>query len=145
MEQKLKMITNSVVDIFAADFCRIWIIGRGDLCELGCVHATATEGLHACLYRDKCLRLIASSGRYTHTDGTVHRRVPFGVYKIGRVASGHEHKFLTNDVAHDPRVHNRDWAQGLGLVSFAGYQLRPPGGETVGVLALFSTHAITTE
>jgi PAS domain S-box-containing protein len=143
--QKLKTITDGVVDIFGADFCRIWRIRPGDLCERGCMHASVTEGPHACQHRDKCLQLLASSGRYTHTDGAAHRRVPFGAYKIGRVASGQEHEFLTNDMVNDPRVHNHDWAKGLGLVSFAGYQLRPLGGETLGVLALFSKHAITPE
>jgi signal transduction histidine kinase/CheY-like chemotaxis protein len=145
LEQKLKKITDGVVDIFGADFCRIWVTGSGDLCEMGCAHAKPTEGPHVCRRRDMCLRLIASSGRYTHTDGEVHRRVPFGCYKIGRVASGQEHKFLTNDVQNDPRVHNREWAKETGLVSFAGYQLRPPGGDTLGVLALFSKEPITSE
>ena len=145
LAQKLKMITDGVVDIFGADFCRIWRISPGDLCERGCVHATVTEGPHVCKYRDKCVHLLASSGRYTHTDGLTHRRVPFGAYKIGRVASGQDRKFLTNDVVHDPRIHNHDWARELGLVSFAGYQLRPPSGEALGVLALFSKHAITQE
>ena len=145
LQQKLKKITDDVVDIFGADFCRIWVAGSGDLCETGCVHAKVTEGPHVCRHRDMCLRLISSSGRYTHTDGEVHRRVPFGCYKIGRVASGQEHKFLSNDVQNDPRVHNREWAKETGLVSFAGYQLRPPGGETLGVLALFSKKPITSE
>ncbi|MFH1114465.1 MAG: PAS domain S-box protein [Pseudomonadota bacterium] len=143
--QKLKMITDGVVDIFGTDFCRIWRIRSGDLCQHGCVHATVTEEPHVCKYKDKCLHLLASSGRYTHTDGLTHRRVPFGAYKIGRIASGQEHKFLTNDVVHDPRVHDHDWARELGLVSFAGYQLRPPSGETLGVLALFSKHTISQE
>ena len=145
LEQKLKKITDDVVDIFGADFCRIWITSPGDLCEKGCKHAAATEESHICSYRGRCLRLLASSGRYTHTDGEVHRRVPFGCYKIGRIASGQEHKFLTNDVQNEPRVHNREWAKEIGLVSFAGYQLRPPGGDTVGVLALFSKQPIAAE
>lgn len=86
--------------------------------------------------------MLSSSGRYTHIDGKGHRRVPFGCYKIGRVASGDDHKFLTNDAVNDPRVHNREWARELGLVSFAGYQLRVPGGEILGVLALFAKHPI---
>jgi len=143
LKQKLKLITDGVIEIFGADFCRVWRISPGDLCQRGCVHAALTEGPHVCKYSDKCLHLLASSGRYTHTDGLTHRRVPFGAYKIGRVASGQEHKFLINDVVHDPRVHNHDWARELGLVSFAGYQLRPLGGEVLGVLALFSKHAIT--
>jgi PAS domain S-box-containing protein len=145
LKQKLKKITDDVVDIFGADFCRIWITSPGDLCEMGCIHAAVTEGPHVCHHRARCLRLLASSGRYTHTDGEVHRRVPFGCYKIGRVASGQEHRFLTNDVQNEPRVHNREWAKEIGLVSFAGYQLRPPGGDTLGVLALFSKEPITGE
>jgi signal transduction histidine kinase len=39
-------------------------------------------------------------------------------------------------------VHNREWARQLGLVSFAGYQIRIPNEETVGVLALFAKHII---
>jgi len=143
LEQKLKHITDGVVEIFDADFCRIWITQQGDRCESGCVHAAVTDGPHVCRDRDRCLHLMASSGRYTHTDGETHRRVPFGCYKIGRVAAEEDRKFLTNDVTRDPRVHNHEWARELGLVSFAGYQLRPPGGNTIGVLALFSKHVIS--
>ncbi|MGA1980578.1 MAG: PAS domain S-box protein [Sedimentisphaerales bacterium] len=142
LDNKLKAITDGVVHIFDADFCRIWLIRPGDLCEKGCIHAEVKEGPHVCRYRDKCLHLIASSGRYTHIDGKNHCRVPFGCYKIGRIASGEEHKFLTNDVVNDPRVYNREWARELGLVSFAGYQIRIPNEETIGVLALFAKHII---
>ncbi|HUT92746.1 MAG TPA: PAS domain S-box protein [Thermoguttaceae bacterium] len=143
--EKLTKITDGVVETFDADFCRIWITKPGDRCESGCIHASVTDGPHVCRYRDRCLHLMASSGRYTRIDGDVHRRVPFGCYKIGRVASDQDHKFLTNEAATDPRVHNHDWVKELGLVSFAGYQLRPPGGQTIGVLALFSKHAIAPE
>ena len=145
LADKLTKITDAVVQIFEADFCRIWITKPGDLCGAGCIHAEITEGPHVCRYRDRCLHLAASSGRYTHLDGEVHRRVPFGCYKIGRVAADEEPRFLTNDAQNDPRVHNHDWARELGLVSFAGYQLRPPDDETIGVLALFSQHVITPE
>jgi len=143
LENKLKNITDSIVRIFNADFSRIWLIRPGDLCRNGCIHAEAEERGHACCYRDKCLHLMASSGRYTHIDGKNHARVPFDCYKIGRVASGKEHKFLTNEVLNDSCVHDHEWARQLGLVSFAGYQLKVPGGETIGVLALFAKHPIT--
>ena len=142
LEDRLKTITDSIVQIFDADFCRIWLIKPGDMCE-DCVHAEAKEGPHICRYRDKCLHLLASSGRYTHTDGKTHRRVPFGCYKIGLVASGVDHKLITNDAQNDPRVHNNEWARELGLTSFAGYQLKTPGGEILGVLAMFAKHTIT--
>ncbi|MDD3845669.1 MAG: LytS/YhcK type 5TM receptor domain-containing protein [Syntrophorhabdaceae bacterium] len=144
LEEKLRAVTDSIVSLFGADFSRIWLIQPGDLCEKGCVHADVHEGPHICRYRDRCLHLLASSGRYTHTDGKIHRRVPFGCYKIGRVASDDDHKFLTNDVQNDPRVHDREWARELGLVSFVGYQLRVPGGRTLGVLSLFAKHPISS-
>ncbi len=143
LDAKLKMITDGIVRIFDADFCRIWLIRPGDLCEQGCIHAQVREGPHVCRFRDRCLHLLASSGRYTHIDGKGHGRVPFDCYKIGQIASGQELRFLTNDVANDPRVHNHEWARELGLVSFAGYRLQVPGAETQGVLALFADHPIS--
>jgi PAS domain S-box-containing protein len=142
--QKLKYITDGIVRIFDADFCRIWLIQPGDLCEKDCVHALTLEGPHVCRYRNLCLHLVSSSGRYTHIDGKVHRRVPFGCYKIGKIASDEEHKFITNHVQNDPRIHNIDWTHELGLVSFVGYKLQVPGSTTLGVLALFSRHQIVS-
>ena len=145
LEEKLKSITEAVVNLFEADFCRIWVIRPGDLCQQGCIHAEVHEGPHVCRHRERCLHLVASSGRYTHIDGQVHRRVPFGCYKIGRVAADQDTKFLTNDAANDPRVHNRQWARELGLVSFAGYRIHVTGGETLGVLALFAARPLSDD
>jgi PAS domain S-box-containing protein len=145
IEQKLKLITDTVVNIMDADFSRIWVIKPGDKCETGCVHAETTEGLHVCRFQDKCLHLVSSSGRYTHIDGKGHCRVPFGCYKIGLIASGDEEKFLTNEAMTDPRVHNNAWAKELGLVSFAGYRLSRSDGTVLGVLALFNKHPILPE
>ena len=85
---------------------------------------------------------MSSSGRYTHTDGKGHRRVPLGCYKIGQFASWDEHKITIDDVQDDPRIHDREWARRLGLVSFAAYQLRALGGKTLGVLALFARRVL---
>lgn len=145
LAKKLKCITDAIVETFDADFARTWCIKQGDRCNSGCIHAQAEEGPHVCRYRDRCLHLMASSGRYTHIDGETHRRVPFGCYKIGRVAAGEDSKFLTDDATHDPRIHNHDWARELGLVSFVGYRLVNVTGEPIGVLALFSKHAISNE
>jgi diguanylate cyclase (GGDEF)-like protein/PAS domain S-box-containing protein len=109
------------------------------------MHAQVTEGPHACRFRERCLHLMSSSGRYTNTDSMVHGRVPFGSYKIGRIASGEEAEFLTNAVTTDPRVHNRAWAKELGLVAFAGYRLVDSNGAPLGVLALFSQQVISAE
>ncbi|MBN2312666.1 MAG: PAS domain S-box protein [Sedimentisphaerales bacterium] len=144
-KDKLQKVTDGVVQIFDADFCRVWITKPGDLCDSGCIHAHVTEGPHVCQNPDQCLHLVTSSGRYTHIDGQEHRRVPFGGYLIGRIASMEESKFLTNEAATDEQIHNHDWVRELGLTSFAGYQLHMSGGTTTGVLALFSKHPITPE
>ena len=141
LPEKLKLITDAIVDVFQADFARIWTIGDGDKCNQGCVHAEVTEGPLVCVDRSRCLHLIASSGRYTHLNGP-HQRVPIGCYKIGRLASGDDPSFITNNAVHDSRVHNHKWAEELGLVSFAGWRLLSPEGKPMGVLALFSKHAI---
>jgi PAS domain S-box-containing protein len=139
--EKLKLITDAIVVVFGADFARIWMTGAGDLCEKGCPHAGVTAGPDVCRKRTRCLHLMASSGRYTHIDGG-HRRVPLGCYKIGRVASGEEPWFITNDVTNDSRVHDREWAKSLGLVAFAGYRLVAADGAPIGVMALFRDRAI---
>ncbi|MDP8217220.1 MAG: PAS domain S-box protein [Candidatus Theseobacter exili] len=143
LSEKAKQITNSVIEIFDADFARIWHTRPGDLCNSGCVHSEIKNGPHVCRLRNKCLHLISSSGRYTHIDGKVHRRVPFGGYKIGRIASGKDRSFLTNDVTHNDRVHNHKWANELGLVSFAGCKLTSNDRKQMGVLAFFSKHIVS--
>jgi two-component system, cell cycle sensor histidine kinase and response regulator CckA len=141
---KLQLVTEAVVRMVGADFARVWMVAPGDRCATGCIHAQVTEGPHVCRFRDQCLHLLASSGRYTHINGD-HGRVPFDCYKIGKIAAGEEPKFLTNDATHDPRVHNHAWARELGLVSFAGYRLVDSNGVPIGVLAVFSKQPILAE
>jgi PAS domain S-box-containing protein len=144
LEEKFKKITAAAVRLLDLDFCRIWRVKPGDLCKAGCVHAAATEEGRACLRHDKCLHLVASSGRYTHTNGP-HGRVPLGCYKIGRIAYGEAKKFITNNVTTDPQVGDHAWAKSLGLVSFVGYRLNDAAGTTVGVMAMFAKHPVGEE
>ncbi len=144
-DKKLTHVTEAVVDTFDADFCRIWILKPGDHCDHGCPHANTTDRPHACRYRKRCLHLVASSGRYSGLESSLHSRVPFGCYKIGMIASGDIENFMTNDVTHDPRVHDHDWAKQHGLLSFAGYRLFSDKGVPVGVIALFSKYAINPQ
>jgi PAS domain-containing protein len=144
IEEKFKKITDAAVTLLDLDFCRVWRVKPGDLCKGGCLHAEAQDEIHACRRRDKCLHLLASSGRYTSIDGT-HRRVPLGCNKIGRVATGKSKRFLTNSVGTDPQVADHQWAISLGLVSFAGYKLRAARNDATGVLAAFARHTISEE
>jgi PAS domain S-box-containing protein len=142
---KLHFITETVVNALKVDFARIWVSKPGDLCDSGCFHGAPANGPHICPSHKRCLHLLASSGRYTHLDGKVHCRVPFGCYKIGKIASGTEQGFLTNDVANDVRVHDHEWASKLGLVSFAGQRVLSANGEPIGVLAFFSKNTISND
>jgi len=140
LDEKMCLVTEKIVSIVNADFARIWLVNKGDRCE-SCGSANAADKQHRCKNHEQCLHLVASSGRYTHINGS-HARVPLDCYKIGRIASGKDDWFLTNAVTSDPRVHDKQWAAELGLASFAGYKLYNTDRETVGVMALFAKHAI---
>jgi signal transduction histidine kinase len=88
------------------------------------------------------LELQASAGLYTHTDGP-HARVPVGKFKIGLIAQERK-PHLTNDVLHDPRVSNPEWAGREGMVSFAGYPLAVED-RLVGVMAMFARQPLAQD
>jgi PAS domain S-box-containing protein len=81
------------------------------------------------------LELQASAGMYTHLDGP-HSRIPLGRFKIGLIAL-ERRPHLTNDIAGDPRVHDKEWAKREGIVAFAGYPLVVED-RLVGVVAMFA-------
>ncbi|CAJ35461.1 PAS domain S-box protein [Methanocella arvoryzae] len=136
LKARLQQIADSVIDIFGADFAHIWMIRDGDFCEKGCRYATVAGGEHACRDRNRCLHLMASSGRYTSINDD-YRRVPIGNCQIGRMIMDEPGKYITNDVVNNPFVDDRDRALGLGLVSLAGFRILSRDGEAVGALALF--------
>jgi PAS domain S-box-containing protein len=84
---------------------------------------------------EQVLELRASAGLYTHLDGP-HSRVRVGEYKIGLIAEERA-PHMTNDVPHDPRVSDHEWAEREGMVAFAGYPLIV-AERLVGVMALFA-------
>lgn len=116
----LQTCAEAVVRHLDAAFARIWTLNR----------VTDT------------LELRASAGRYTHLDGP-HSRVPVGALKIGLIAA-ERRPHLTNDVPHDARVSDKEWAAREGMIAFAGYPLIV-GERLVGVLAMFAHHALEDE
>ncbi len=89
---------------------------------------------------EQVLELRASAGLYTHLDGP-HSRVPVGKYKIGLIAE-ERMPHMSNDVPHDPRVSDHEWAEREGMVAFAGYPL-VVADRLVGVMALFAKQPLT--
>lgn len=108
-----KEITDALVTEFGCAFVRIWL--------------TEPNG--------QSLRLVASSGLYTRTNGTFSR-VPMGAYKVGKIAQNCV-PFLSNNLPEEPWVKDRNWAIANQLHGFAGYPLQKRD-RVVGVLAAFS-------
>jgi len=88
------------------------------------------------------LELEASAGIYTHIDGA-HGRIPFGQFKIGRIAQeGKPH--LTNDVPRDSWLSDPEWARRERMAAFAGYPLIVDG-RVLGVVAAFSRRRLSED
>ncbi len=113
-------ITNGLIENFDCVFARIWL-----------VEADA-----------KSLRLVASSGLSTRTNGEF-ARVAMGSYKVGKIAQNRV-SFLSNNLVEEPWVKDRDWAIANKIQGFAGYPLTV-GDRVVGVLAAFSQRAMAAE
>jgi PAS domain S-box-containing protein len=121
MEAALRQVTALFVEHFNAAFARLWLLDSSG----------------------QFLTLRASSGLYTHLDGSRARILLDPTDKIGWIATKHQ-PHLTNDVLNDPRIKDLIWAKETGLVAFAGYPLLV-GEELVGVLAMFAREVIPDE
>ena len=113
-------ITDGLVDKFDCSFVRIWLVESD--------RATLT--------------LTASSGLYTRLDGDF-ARVPMGAYKVGKIAQNCI-PFLSNQLAQETWVKDRQWAIDNNLCGFAGLPLAI-AGKAVGVLAVFSHQPMKAE
>jgi len=114
----LQPCAEAVVKHLGAAFARIWV--------------TTKDGQY--------LQLQASAGMYTHIDGG-HRLIPVGQLKIGLIAQARA-PHITNDVLHDTRLSDPEWARREGMVAFAGFPLLA-AGRVVGVLAMFAREPIS--
>jgi PAS domain S-box-containing protein len=114
----LQRCAEAIVRHLGAAFARIWTLNE----------------------EENVLELQASAGVYTNLEGA-HSRVPVGKFKIGLIAQ-ERLPYLTNDVAGDPRIHNKEWARREGMVAFAGYPLIVED-RLAGVLAMFAKERLT--
>lgn len=108
-----RRVTDGLVEKFGCVFARIWLM-----------EADRTA-----------LKLVASSGLYTRTNG-FFARVQIGAFKVGKIAQN-QIPFLSNQLAAETWVLDRDWAISHGIQGFAGYPLIV-NGDSIGVLAVFS-------
>ncbi|MEM8545796.1 MAG: GAF domain-containing protein, partial [Cyanobacteria bacterium P01_H01_bin.119] len=113
-------VTDALVERFDCVFARIWLLEQDQV----------------------SLRLVASSGLYTHLDGAF-ARVPMGAYKVGKIAQNRV-PFLSNRLPEEPWVKDRQWALANKIQGFAGYPLMA-GNRVLGVLAAFSQGTFAPE
>lgn len=114
------LATDGLVAQFDCAFARIWLVEPGH----------------------KMLKLVASSGLYTHTDGSFSR-IPMGAFKIGRIAQNRV-SLLSNNLTEESWVRDPEWAIVNNINGFAGYPLAT-ADDVIGVLAVFSHHAMSPE
>lgn len=114
----LQRCTEAMTGLLDAAFARAWTLAEGG----------------------DILELQASAGLYKHLNGE-HARIRVGEFKIGRIAQ-ERRPHLTNSVIGDERVHDQEWAEREGMVSFAGYPL-VSGGRVLGVLAMFGRRPLS--
>ncbi|MCY7320845.1 MAG: LuxR C-terminal-related transcriptional regulator [Phormidesmis sp. CAN_BIN36] len=119
-EKIAKQVTDGLVETFGGAFARVWLLEPDQA----------------------VLKLVASSGMYTHVDGSF-ARVAMGTYKVGKIAQNRV-SFLSNNLADEPWVGDRDWAIANKIRGFAGYPLAIQG-RVIGVLAAFSHHVMEPE
>lgn len=119
-EEIAHRITEGLVEKFNCAFARLWLLEPDQT----------------------MLKLVASSGLYTHTNGSF-ARVPMGAYKVGKIAQNRV-SFLSNNLAAEPWVGNREWAIDNNIRGFAGYPLLVKE-RVIGVLATFSHHVMEPE
>lgn len=121
-----QQVTDGLVEKFDCAFSRIWLVEPDQ----------------------SALRLVASSGLYTRTDGSF-ARVPMGAFKVGKIAKNRI-AFLSNNLSEETWVKDREWAIANRIRGFAGYPLGISGTSfsehpAIGVLATFSYSPLTPE
>lgn len=119
-EEIARRVVDGLVEKFGCAFARIWLMETD---------RTA-------------LKLVASAGMYTRLDG-FFSRVPVGAFKVGKIAQNGI-PFLSNQLAEEPWVYDRDWAIANRICGFAGLPLSTRG-TVIGVLAVFSRKPMEPE
>ena len=133
----LQIIVEGLADQPHVALSRIWLIGPGDICG-------TCRMRPECPNQEKCLHLAASCGRslaepdadWGNTDGAF-RRFPLGIRKVGHIGATATPLLLNSAVEQSKWFAQPEWAARERIRSFAGQPL-VFGGETLGVLAVFS-------
>jgi transcriptional regulator with GAF, ATPase, and Fis domain len=135
MATLLRSVAESAAAATDAALVRVWLMGPGDQC------ATCPM-LAECADRSRCLHLLASAGVSTRIDGP-YRRFPIGARAVGDVV-----RTLAPHLAGEPLaasgIAEPAWLAAHRVRGFVALPLERQG-ECLGVLALFTRRALTSD
>ena len=136
VQNVLKLIVDRLASQADVALARIWLVAPGDLCSI--CHLR-----DECQDQTACLHLVASAGssivtndEWTQLDG-FFRRFPFGVRKVGKIASSGQPIEVPDLAEHPEMLARPDWVQAEGIRALGGQPLIHQG-EVLGVLAVFT-------
>lgn len=133
----LDLVVNRLAQQRYVALARIWLLKPGDICD-------RCRMRPECPDQTQCLHLVASAGHslaaetpaWTWTGGAF-RRFPFGVRKVGRIASTAEPVEVEEINRNEQWIVSSKWAQNENIRGFGGQPLIFRG-EVLGVLAVFT-------
>lgn len=137
IQDKLKLITESLQEMFNQEFARVWVVGDGTLCD-ACAHFTGETDNTKCKRKLNCINtMTAKDGfeKYKHAD----EFVIYGKLTMGRVLHKEIKPFYTNDPKKDERINGKDTLDDVGVESYAVQLIHYPNGELAGVFDLFGS------
>jgi len=143
LSDKLDMITQGIIEIFEAEFSRIWIRKSCDNIKEDCSYLKLYNEAQFCDQKEGCFHLISSSG--CHSDrGDSIKRVPYGSLNIRKLLSDNKDHLIIDNLLEENNDFDKEWIKKYELKSFAGFALLSDQGQLIGVLSLFSKNEIDT-
>ncbi|MBF0610912.1 MAG: response regulator, partial [Magnetococcales bacterium] len=144
VSEKFKAIAQFVVENYGMDGCRIWMFRPEEVGKEGCSFALENNIRDECRQKGCCIHLTTSHSQEIPFDAN-QEGIPLGHDQIQPIIASKTGRIVSNDLANDDRFRSHFWARNMGLVSFAGFQLRNRKAAMVGALASYSRHHLDEE
>lgn len=140
LPDKLQEIVDDVVAEIGCDVCGIWTVNEHHACDYARCSWRDAHGAHHCPGEDGCMRLAAAAGVGDTWRTLIFERMPFERSHYSASACVQVSELLAGPLTRpttEPGVRASS-----DDVACSGFPLRLPGGEVMGVLAVFSREAL---
>ncbi len=140
LHDKLQEIVNDVVAEFGYDVCGIWTVNEHHVCDLARCSWRDSQAARRCPGEDGCMRLAAAAGIANSWQTAILERMPFERNRYRSSDCVQVRDLLA--VRHVESASEFGSLKGTEDVACSGYPLRLPGGEVMGVLAVFARETL---